>query len=748
MRVTGNLRSSGELANQGLLHYICRAAAQAIAYPSLGKFGMKKLRLLIVLLIAAVIGSYFVFDLGRFASLEYVQSQLAALQEFTQANFGFAVLAYFTIYVVMAAFSIPGALMMTLLGGALFGLLWGTIIVSFASSIGATLAFLIARTLLHDWVQERYGDKLEPINRGIRKDGGFYLFSIRMVPLFPYFMVNLVMSLTPIRVVPFYVATQTGMLLATAVFVNAGSELARITSLSGLVSGPVLFSIALVGLLPLLARFIVAGMQRRKLARRFGRPRKFEVNTVVIGGGSAGLVASLIIAGARARVVLVEQHRMGGDCLYTGCVPSKSLIRSGRIKHLIDSASDFGLKNAGAEVDFPAVMERVRRIIASIEPHDSPERFTSLGVECVAGKAHIESPYLVRVDGREITTRSIVLATGARPLIPPVPGLDKIDYLTSDNIWDLEELPGRLLVIGGGPIGCELSQAFGNLGSKVTQMEMAPRILMREDPEVSELLTDRFREQGIKVLTGHKAVEFGRDEEGDYVEAEFEGEFVREHFDRVLLALGRKPNVEGFGLEELEVPLTASGAVEVDQYLRTAYPNIYACGDVAGPYQFTHMASHQAWFAAMNALAGPFRRVNYKAVPWATFTDPEIARVGLSELEAKERGIDFEVTRYDLDLHDRALADGENRGFVKVLTPPGKDRILGATIVGYHAADAIGEFVLAMTHGMGLGKIAAATHIYPTILEANKFAANAWRKKHLPEKVFPWLERYFRWQRD
>ena len=708
---------------------------------------MKKLRLFIVLLIVIVVGSYFIFDLGRFASLEYVQSQLAALQEFTQENFTLAVLAYFSFYLVMAAFSIPGALIMTLLGGALFGVLWGTVIVSFASSIGATFAFLIARALLHDWVQKRYGEKLEPINRGVRKDGGFYLFSIRMVPLFPYFMVNLVMSLTPIGVGAFYLATQTGMLLATAVFVNAGSELARITSLSGLVSGSVLLSFALIGLLPLLARFIVTGMQRRKLARRFSRPRKFEVNTVVIGAGAAGLVASLIIAGARAKVVLAEQDRMGGDCLYTGCVPSKSLIRSGHIKRLIDDAADFGLKNARAEVDVPAVMQRIRDIIARIEPHDSVERFTSLGVECVSGKAHIESPYLVRVNGREITTRSIILATGARPLVPPIPGLDGVDYLTSDTIWELEQLPKRLLVIGGGPIGCELTQAFANLGCRVTQMEMAPRILMREDPEVSELLAERFRDQDINVLTGRKVVQFASDEQGNYVAAEYEGEVVREHFDRVLLALGRKPNVVGFGLEELEMPLTAAGAVEVDQYLQTAYPNIYACGDVAGPYQFTHMAAHQAWFAAMNALAGGWRRVNYGAVPWATFTDPEIARVGISEQEAKERGIDYEVTRYDLALHDRALADGENRGFVKVLTPPGKDRILGATIAGYHAGDLIGEFVLAMTHGMGLGKIAAATHIYPTMLEANKFAANAWRKAHMPDFVFPWLERYFRSRR-
>ena len=708
---------------------------------------MKQLRLLIVALIAAVLGSWFVFDLEQYASLEFVQSQLGVLQNFREENFALSAAVYFAVYVVMAAFSIPGALIMTLLAGALFGLPWGAVIVSFASSVGATAAFLIARTLLHDWVQNRYGELLEPINRGIRKDGGFYLFTIRMVPLFPYFLVNLLMSLTPIRAGTFYIASQTGMLLSTAVFVNAGSELARITSLSGLVSAPVLFSIALVGVTPLIARFIVSGLERRKLARKFGRPRKFDMNAVVIGGGSAGLVASLIIAGARAKVALVEQERMGGDCLYTGCVPSKSLLRSGHVKRLIDNAERFGLKQASAEVDFPAVMERIRGVIRRIEPHDSPERFTSLGVECVAGRAFIESPHVVRVGERRITTRSIILATGARPLAPPIPGLEEVDYLTSDSVWNLESLPRRLLVAGGGPIGCELAQAFSSLGSQVTQVEMAPRILMREDPEVSELLSERLRSQGVQLLTGHRVARFGRNEEGDYLEAEHEGETVRIPFDRVLLALGRKPNVEGFGLEELELPLTTGGAVEVNSRLQTSFPNIYACGDVAGPYQFTHMASHQAFFAAMNALAGAWRKANYKAVPWATFTDPEIARVGLSEAEAKEQGIEYEVTRYPLELHDRALTDGGNEGFVKVLTPPGKDRILGATIVGSHAGELIGEFVLAMTHGMGLGKIAAATHIYPTMLEANKFAANVWRREHMPQKVFPWLERYFRWQR-
>lgn len=710
---------------------------------------MNKARLLIVALLAAAILSYFLFDLGQYLTLQYMQSQIATFQEFRDENFVMAALAYFFVYVLISAASLPGAMIFTLLGGATFGLLWGTLLVSFASSIGATFSFLISRTLLRDYVQSRFGDYLAPINRGIEKDGSFYLFSIRMLPLFPFFMVNLVMGLTPINVVSFYFVSQIGMLLGTAVYVNAGSELAQITSLSGLVSAPVLFSLVLLGIFPLVGKLIVNSIRKNKIMRGYKRPSKFDANVVVIGGGSAGLVSAIIAVGAKAKTILIEKERMGGDCLNTGCVPSKSLLRSGRIMSYIRRAGEYGIEGAAATVNFARVMERVQEIIKTIEPHDSMERFTSLGVECIAGDARIRSPYSVEVNGLTINTRSIIIATGARPMVPPVPGLNEVGYLTSDTIWTLRELPRRLLVVGGGPIGCELAQAFNNLGSEVTQVDMASRVMPREDVEVSEAVMAQFRKQGIQLLTSHKLTRFGKAGDTRFMEAEHEGETVRVDFDQVLLAIGRKANVEGFGLEELNMPLTAQGTVEVNSAMQTAFPNIFACGDVAGPYQFTHMASFQAFFAAINSLLGGWWRLRakYNVVPWATFTDPEVARVGLSEAEAKSRGIKYEVTRYDMDHHDRSLADGEAHGFIKVLTVPNKDKILGVTIVGYHAGELIGEFVFAMTHGMGLKKIAAVTHIYPTLLEGNKFAANAWRNKRLPEKYFPWLEKFFRWQR-
>ena len=710
---------------------------------------MNKTKFTLVALLVLAVVSYITLDLGQYLTLEYAQSQLSSIQDYKNENFAQTALIYFVGYVVATSLSIPGAIMITLLGGAIFGVFWGTVLVSFASSIGATMAFLVSRYLLREWVERKFGDYLAPLNKGIEQDGSFYLFTIRMVPLFPFFVVNLLMGLTAIRTTSFYIVSQIGMLTSTVVYLNAGSELSQITSLSGLVSAPVLFSLVLLGVFPLIAKLILNIIQRNKALKKYKKPKQFDANVVVIGAGSAGLVASLITAGAKAKVILIEKHKMGGDCLNTGCVPSKAIIRSGRIMAYIRRAKEFGIDGAQGKIDFSAVMARVQGVIKTIEPHDSVERFTSLGVEVELGDAVIESPYCVKVNDRTITTRSIILATGARPFVPPIPGLDEIDYLTSDSVWSLDELPKRLLVVGGGPIGCELAQAFSNLGAEVTQVDMADRIMPREDEEVSEIVSKAFREQGIQLLTGHELLKFGAGDSGDYMEADNDGETVRVEFDKVLLAIGRKANVEGFGLENLGLALTKTGTVEINEYLQTSLPNIFACGDVAGPYQFTHMASFQAWFASLNAMLGGLWRskTNYNVVPWATFTDPEVARVGLSETEAIERNVAYELTRYEMEHHDRSLADGEAHGFIKILTVPGKDKILGVTIVGHHAGEVIGEFVFAMTHGMGLKKISAVTHIYPTLLEANKFAANAWRSERLPVKYFPLLEKFFAWRR-
>ncbi len=469
----------------------------------------------------------------------------------------------------------------------------------------------------------------------------------------------------------------------------------------------------------------------------------------MIGAGSAGLVASLIAATVKAKVTLIERHKMGGDCLNTGCVPSKALIRSARVAQYARRAEEFGLAPMPVEVNFPKVMQRVQEIVRTIEPHDSVERFTALGVNCVHGAARILSPWAVQVNGQTLTARHIVIATGARPRVPDIPGLAALDYLTSDSVWEIRDLPQRLLVVGAGPIGCELAQAFARLGSSVTLVTHADRILPREDPEVAELVQAAFRRQRIAVHLNYDPLFFSADADGQSCVFSTTRGQRKLSFDRVLLAVGRSANVEDMGLEELGIAVGPAGTIAVDEYLCTTIPTIFACGDVAGPYLFTHMASHQAWYAAVNALFGRFRRfrVDYSVVPWATFTDPEVARVGLNEDEARQQNIAYEVTRYELDDLDRAIADGEAHGFIKVLTEPGRDRILGATIVGYHASELINEFVLAMKHGLGLGKILGTIHIYPTLSEGNKFVAGNWRKARKPEGLLRWVERYHRWNR-
>lgn len=702
--------------------------------------------------IAAVL--YRHFDLGSLLTLDALKgSRDALVAQFRQSPAAFAG-GFFALYVAVAALSLPGAAVMTLAAGAIFGLGLGLLLVSFASSIGATLAFLTARYLLCDTVQARFGPRLGPINEGMRRDGAWYLLTLRLVPVFPFFLVNLLVGLTPIAATRFYWVSQLGMLAGTAVYVNAGTQLAGISRLADVLSPPLLLSFALLGVFPLIAKAALGALQRRKVYARWPRPRRFDRNLVVIGAGSGGLVTAYIAAAVKARVTLIEGHRMGGDCLNFGCVPSKALIRSARLAHEIRQASALGIHDAGGHVDFAAVMARVQRVIRDIAPHDSVERYTALGVDVVQGHARITSPWSVevtRADGTQqtLTTRSIVIAAGASPFVPPIPGLREAGFLTSDTLWGLTELPRRLLVLGGGPIGCELAQSFARLGSQVTQVEMAPRVLGREDEDASALVAQALRDDGVELLTGHEALRV------DHVDGE--RRLIVRHgnteravaFDQLLCAVGRSPRVEGYGLEELGIPITGKKTIETNAWLETLYPNIYAVGDVAGPYQLTHVAAHQAWYAAVNALFGRFKRfrVDYAVIPWATFTDPEVARVGLSEAEAAAQGMAVEVTRYPLDDLDRAIADGTPQGFVKVLTVPGKDQILGVTIVGAHAGDLLAEYVLAMKHGLGLNKILGTIHTYPTLAEANKYAAGAWKRAHAPQRLLAWVERFHAWQR-
>ncbi len=700
--------------------------------------------------VVLIIFAALTLDPGQYLSLDTLQRERQSLVDFRDAHPWGASALYFLLYVSVIGISIPGATVLTLAGGAVFGFWWGIVLVSFASSIGSTMAFLVSRYLLRDWVQQKFPRQFKVINEGVGREGAFYLFSLRLVPLFPLFMINLVVALTSMTTGVFYLVSQIGMLAGTAVYIFAGTQLASIHSASEIFTPPLIVAFTVLGLFPLLAKRFIDGWRSYRSLAPYTRPKKFDYNLIVIGAGSAGLVCSLIAATVKAKVALIEKNRMGGDCLNTGCVPSKALLRSAKINHYISRAEEFGLRYVSGQADFDAVMNRVRQVIATIEPHDSVERYTGLGVDCLQGEAVLRSPYEVEVEGKVITTRNIVIASGAGPLVPPFPGLEKIEYLTSDSVWGLEELPKNLLVMGAGPIGCELAQAFQRLGANVTLMDMAPVVLPREDRDVSEFVADQLRNEGITLLLDHKTIAFEDGSNGvKLLVAEHQGQRQEIKFENLLVAIGRRAHTAGLGLQELGIELTNQGTIVVDDRLRTRFPNVYACGDVAGPYQFTHMAAHQAWYASVNALLGNFKqfKVDYSVVPWAIFTDPEVARLGLSEEEAQAGAIAYEVTRFDLGELDRAIVDEEAKGFIKVLTPPGKDRILGVVIVGYHASDLIAPFVLAMKYRLGLGKILGAIHPYPTMAEANKFVAGEWRKAHAPETLLNIAGRYHAWRR-
>jgi pyruvate/2-oxoglutarate dehydrogenase complex dihydrolipoamide dehydrogenase (E3) component/uncharacterized membrane protein YdjX (TVP38/TMEM64 family) len=719
---------------------------------------MRLRQIVLLLLLALAIGAFVALDLGRYLSFEQLKASQASFAQLHAEQPLMVAAVYFLIYVLATALSIPGAVVITLAGGAIFGLWQGLLIVSFASTVGATLAFLASRFLLRDWVEARFGQRLADINAGVNREGGFYLFTLRLIPVVPFFLINLLMGLTRMKVWTYYWVSQIGMLAGTAVYVNAGTQLAQLDSLQGILSPALLGSFVLLGIFPLIARRIVAAVQKRKVYARWAdqRPQTFDRNLIVIGGGAGGLVSAYIAAAVKAKVTLIEAHKMGGDCLNYGCVPSKALIKSAKLAHQMRHASNYGLSDVAPSFSFKAVMQRVHDVIAAIEPHDSIERYAGLGVEVLQGYGRLVNPWTVEValnDGttQRLTARSIVIAAGARPFVPPLPGLDDVGYVTSDTLWDefakLDEVPQRLVVLGGGPIGCELAQSFARLGSHVTQVEMGARIMVREDAEVSELAKAALEADGVQVLTGHKALRCEMVNGEKTLVVEHAGAEKCIAFDQLLCAVGRVARLQGYGLEDLGIPTHRT--IETNEYLQTIYPNIYAAGDVAGPFQFTHTAAHQAWYAAVNALFGEWKlfKADYSVIPWATFIDPEVARVGLNEQDAKEKNIPYEVTKYGIDDLDRAIADSEAHGFVKVLTVPGKDKILGVTIVGAHAADLLAEYVLAMKHGLGLNKILGTIHTYPTMAEANKYAAGEWKRAHAPQQLLAWVKKYHAWKR-
>ncbi len=713
-------------------------------------------KLLLVLIAAAGIGMFFHFNLHQLLTLEGLKGSMDQFNQYKAQSPLLVIGGFFLFYVVVTALSLPGAAILTLAAGALFGLVEGLLVASFASTIGATLAFLVSRYLLRDTIKKRFPERLAAIDKGVDKEGAFYLFTLRLVPVFPFFLINLLMGLTAIKSWTFYWVSQIGMLAGTFVFVNAGTQLAQIERLSGILSLDLILSFALLGVFPLIAKAILNVFKKRRVYKNYTKPKKFDRNMIVIGAGAGGLVTSYIAAAVKAKVTLIEAGEMGGDCLNTGCVPSKAIIKSAKIAQQIRHGENYGLENTTQQFSFKKVMARVHQVIADIAPHDSVERYTNLGVEVLKGYGKLIDPWTVEIklnDGstQTLTARTLVIATGARPFVPPLPGIEETGYVTSDTLWskfaELDEAPKKLVVLGGGPIGCELAQSFARLGSSVTQVEMAERVMTKEDVEVSAFAHQSLTDSGVNILTSHQALRCEAREGKKYLVVKHNDTEIDIEYDELLCAVGRSARLKGYGLEELGIETNRT--IVTNDYLETLYPNIFAAGDIVGPYQFTHVAAHQGWYAAVNGLFGHFKKfkVDYRVIPWTTFIDPEVARVGLNEQEAIDKGIDYEITRFEFEELDRAITESANNGFIKVITPKGKDKILGVTVVSEHAGDLIAEFVLAMKHGLGLNKILGTIHSYPTWAEGNKYAAGEWKRNHAPQTVLNMLEKYHAWRR-
>ena len=713
-------------------------------------------KLLLVLIAAAGIGMFFHFNLHQLLTLDGLKGSMDQFNQYKAQSPLLVIGGFFLLYVVVTALSLPGAAILTLAAGALFGLVEGLLVVSFASTIGATLAFLVSRYLLRDTIKKRFPERLAAIDKGVDKEGAFYLFTLRLVPVFPFFLINLLMGLTAIKSWTFYWVSQIGMLAGTFVFVNAGTQLAQIERLSGILSLDLILSFALLGVFPLIAKAILNVFKKQRVYKNYTKPKKFDRNMIVIGAGAGGLVTSYIAAAVKAKVTLIEAGEMGGDCLNTGCMPSKAIIKSAKIAQQMRHGENYGLENTTPQFSFKKVMARVHQVIADIAPHDSIERYTNLGVEVLKGYGKLIDPWTVEIklnDGstQTLTARTLVIATGARPFVPPLPGIEETGYVTSDTLWskfaELDEAPKKLVVLGGGPIGCELAQSFARLGSSVTQVEMTQRVMIKEDVEVSAFAHQSLTDSGVNILTSHQALRCEAREGKKYLVVKHNDTEIDIEYDELLCAVGRSARLKGYGLEELGIETNRT--IVTNDYLETLYPNIFAAGDIVGPYQFTHVAAHQGWYAAVNGLFGHFKKfkVDYRVIPWTTFIDPEVARVGLNEQEAIDKGIDYEITRFEFEELDRAITESANNGFIKVITPKGKDKILGVTVVSEHAGDLIAEFVLAMKHGLGLNKILGTIHSYPTWAEGNKYAAGEWKRNHAPQTILNMLEKYHAWRR-
>jgi len=684
-------------------------------------------------------------------------------------------------YALLGLF-LPGA-MLTLGAGFAYGVVVGTAVVCVASNLTAVGAFLLGRTLARDAIAARIGanPRFAAIDRAVGRQGLKIVLLVRLSPLFPFTLLNYAFGLTRVTLRDYLVGSLVGMLPGTVMYVYLGSLVTSLTELAaGRPSGgAVQQAFYFGGLVATVAvTLYVTHVARRALADVTGDEAHAEpappvppslvqpddehnrallahvhppgwtnptpaarYDLVVVGGGTAGLVSAAGASGLGARVALVERHLLGGDCLNVGCVPSKAMIAAARTAATARETSAFGVRVSGLDVDFAAVMERMRRLRAGIAPHDGAERFTRLGVDVFLGEGRFTGRATLEVDGRRLTFTRAVVATGARATAPPIPGLEDVGYLTNETVFWLTELPRRLAVVGAGPIGCELAQAFCRLGSRVTALEMLPQVLGKEDPDAAAIVERRLRTDGVAIVLGariERAERRGRDKVLVY---EAGGARREVACDAILVGAGRAPNVEGLGLEAAGVACGRDG-VTVNDYLQTTNRRIYAAGDVASRFRFTHMADALARIVLANALFGGWKKASALHVPWCTYTSPEVAHVGLYAEEAKARGHAVDTLTIPMAEVDRAVLDGDEAGFFRVHLERGRDRILGATLVSAHAGETISEVTLAMTRRLGLATLAGVIHPYPTEAEAIRKAADEYNRGRLTptvKRVLGWL---------
>lgn len=708
---------------------------------------MKLTRWLIVLFFVVATICFFWFDLEQYLTLEMIQAKSGALRDQVQAHPWWAGSVFFAAYVALTVMSFPGTVVLTLLAGALFGLVGGTLMVSFASNIGALFAMLISRFLLRDWIQRRFAKQIASINRGLERDGAFYLFSLRLIPLVPFVLLNPALGLTRVSMWTFWWTTQAGMLPGHAIYVGAGRQLARIREISDILSPSLIGTLALLAIFPLAATKLLTLYKARKVYSGWQKPKSFEHNLVVIGGGSGGLTAARIAASMKARVALVERERLGGAALHSGSVPARALMRAANLHHTLRQGGTLGIR-MHTEVDFAEVMRQVRRTLDEAQGQVTAESSKTAGLEMVRGSAQLTSPWSVQVGNRTLCSRAIVIATGSHAIIPPIPGLEEVEPLTCENVWDLQQRPERLLVMGGEANACELAQAFQRLGCQVTLVVEGDMLLASAEPEARQAVTDALCADGVQVLlkVSPQRFEVAESERRLVCSIDEQNRFLA--FDQVLLALGREAHLHDLGLEKLKLSTREDGSLEVDEYLATRYPNIYAVGAVTGPDSSFQSAKHHAWYAAANGLFSGFRRfmVSDRVVPRVAFTSPEIASVGLTEAQAKLAELEYEVTMLDLDSLEAAQMSIGNSGFLKVLTERGRDRIIGVTLVGDGASETLAVFVLAMKHKLGLNKLRRTVHINPTLAEASLAVAEAWRRAHTAKRSQTWAARLHRWR--